>query len=155
MLNNFFCSCFNTAFPPLTSTCSYHRNNHTEMSLLCTEDEVHDLLLTLDVTKSNGPDGISSSILKHTAGAIAPSLTKLFNLSIRLGQLPSQWKRSLIVPIPKSSSTGSPSCYRPISLLPIVSKVLERHMCNILLDHLQSLNFISNNSGVFWKADQL
>ena len=109
-------------------------------------DEVHDLLLTLDVTKSNGPDGISSSMLKHTADAIAPSLTKLF---IQLGQLPSQWKRSLIVPIPKSSSTGSPSCYRPISLLPIVSKVLERHICNILMDHLQSLNFISNNQWGF------
>ena len=149
MLNNFFSSCFNTAFLPLTLICNHDRNNHTEMSLLCTEDEVHDLLLTLDVTKSNGPDGISSSMLKHTADAIAPSLTKLFNLSIQLGQLPSQWKRSLIVPIPKSSSTGSPSCYRPISLLPIVSKVLERHICNILMDHLQSLNFISNNQWGF------
>ena len=80
MLNNFFSSCFNTAFSPLTLICNHDRNNHTEMSLLCTEDEVHDLLLTLDVTKSNGPDGISSSMLKHTADAIAPSLTKLFNL---------------------------------------------------------------------------
>ena len=76
------------------------------MSLYCTEDEVHYLLLTLDATQSNGPDGISSPLLKHTAGAIAPSLTKLFNVSIMLGQ----WKRFLIVPNPKTS-TGSPSCY--------------------------------------------
>ena len=88
-------------------------------------------------------------MLKHTADTIAPSLTKIFNLSLRLGQLPSQWKHSLIVPIPKSSTMGSPSCYRPISLLPIVSKILERHICDILLDHLQSLNFISSNQWGF------
>ena len=146
MLNEFFCSCFNTVFPPLTPMYNEH---HTKESLLCTEDEVCHLLLSLDVSKSNGPDGISPTMLKHTADSIAPSLTKLFNLSLRRGKLPSQWKHSLIVPIPKSSSTGSPSCYRPISLLPIVSKVLERHVCDILLDHLQSLNFISNKQWGF------
>ena len=83
-------------------------------------------------------------MLKHTAGTIAPFLTKLFNISIRLGQLPSHWKRSLILPIPKGSSTGSPSCYHPISLLPIISKVLD-----ILLNHLQSLNFISDKQWGF------
>ena len=107
------------------------------------------LLLTLDTTKSSGPDGISTAMLKHTADTIVPSLTKIFNLSLRLGQLPSQWKHSLIVPIPKSSTMGSPSCYRPISLLPIVSKILERHICDILLDHLQSLNFISSDQWGF------
>ena len=44
---------------------------------------------------------------------------------------------------------GCPSCYCPISLLPIVSKVLERHICDILLDHLHSLNFISSNQWAF------
>ena len=148
MLNEFFCSCFNTAFPPLTPMCN-QPSSHTEESLLCTEDEVCHLLLTLDTTKSSGPDGISTAMLKHTADTIAPSLTKIFNLSLHLGQLPSQWKHSLIVPIPKSSTMGSPSCYRPISLLPIVSKILERHICDILLDHLQSLNFISSNQWGF------
>ena len=46
--------------------------------------------LPLDTTKSSGPDGISAAMLKHTAGTIAPSLTKIFNLSICLGQIPSQ-----------------------------------------------------------------
>ena len=88
MLNEFFCSCFNTAFPPLTPMCN-QPSSHAEESLLCTEDEVCHLLLTLDTTKSSGPDGISTAMLKHTADTIAPSLTKIFNLSLRLGQLPS------------------------------------------------------------------
>ena len=49
-------------------------NSHTEESLLCSEDEVCHLLLTLDVTKSSGPDGISTAMLKHTADTIALSL---------------------------------------------------------------------------------
>ena len=106
-------------------------------------------LLSLDVSKSNGPDGISPTMLKHTAGSIASSLTKVLNLSIRLGQLPSQWKQSLIVPIPKTSPADSPSCYRPISLLPVVSKILEQHICDLLQDHLQSLNFISDKQWGF------
>lgn len=149
MLNEFFSSCFNTDFPPLTPLFKQNQNSFTEELMFCTEDEICHLLLTLDVAKASGPDGISPMMLKHTAVAIAPSLTKLFNLSIGLAQLPSQWKHSLIVPIPKSSSTDSPSCYRPISLLPIVSKVLERYISNILLDHLQCLNFISNKQWGF------
>ena len=149
MLNKFFCSCFNTDFPPLTSKCIQHQSNPIQESLLCTEDEVHQLLLSLDVSKSNGPDGILPTMLKHTAGSITSSLTKVLNLSIRLGQLPSQWKQSLIVPIPKTSSADSPSCYRPISLLPVVSKILERHICDLLQDHLQSLNFISDKQWGF------
>ena len=89
MLNEFFCSCFNTALPPFIPMCN-QPSSHTEESFLCIEDEVCHLLLTLDTTKSSSPDGISAAILKHTAGTIAPSLTKIFNLSIRLGQLPSQ-----------------------------------------------------------------
>ena len=101
-------SCFNTVFPPLTPKCIQPQSNSIDESLLCTEDEVHHLLLSLDVSKSNGPDGISPAMLKHIAGTIAPSLTKLLNISIRLSQLPSHWKCSLIVPIAKGSSTGSP-----------------------------------------------
>ena len=74
-LNEFFCSCFNTVFPSLTPMYNQH---HTKESLLCTEDEVYHLRLSLDVSKSNGPDGITPTMLKHTSDTIAPMLTKLF-----------------------------------------------------------------------------
>ena len=104
---------------------------------MCNEEEVYQLLSSLDVTKANGPDGISARTLKHTATSITPSITKLFNLSLRTGHIPSEWKQSLVVPIPKSKNDkGSPNNYRPISLLSVLSKLLERHVHKILAEHL-------------------
>ena len=62
----------------------------------------------------------------------------LFNLSIRLGQIPAAWKVSNVTAIPKSTGNGTPSGYRPISLLTILSKKLERHISHLLLKHLAS-----------------
>ncbi len=58
------------------------------------------MLQSLDVTKANDPDGISTRMLKSTARAIAPSITNLFNHSITCGRPPSSWKMSSVVPIP-------------------------------------------------------
>ena len=69
--------------------------------------------------------------------SIAPSISKLFNLSLTTGTIPSPWKKSLVVPIPKSQELSNPSSYCPVSLLPILSKVLERHIFMIVMDHLQ------------------
>ncbi len=62
--------------------------------VLCEEEEVADMLRALDITKSNGQDGISTRMLKSTAAAIAPSIRKLFNLSIQLGRPPAAWKNA-------------------------------------------------------------
>ena len=64
-------------------------------------------------------------MLRSTALSIASSLMKLFNLSLKSGVIPSQRKKSLIVPIAKHSDGFNPTHYRPISLLPIISKVIE------------------------------
>ena len=66
-------------------------------------------------------------MLKGVACSLTPVLVKLFNLSITSCSLPFSWKTSRVVPIPKGSSTNSnPSNYRPISLLSITSKLLEK-----------------------------
>ena len=63
--------------------------------------------------------------MKETAVSIAPAVSKLFNTSLMLGELPAEWKRGLIMPIPKSYEMAAVSNYQPISLLPLLSKVLE------------------------------
>ena len=71
-------------------------------------------------------------MLQLTAYSIASSLTNLFNRFLTTGTYPSEWKHARIVPVPKSDSPStSVSGYRPISILPIVSKVLERHVKDI------------------------
>ena len=105
---------------------------------LCTEEEVIDLLLSLDTTKANGPDGISATMLKSTAYSITPEITKLFNKSIKSGRLPSGWKLSSVVPVPKGDDNTNVANYRPISLLPIISKLLERHIYWVIARHFEA-----------------
>ena len=138
-LSDYFRKCFNDSVPCLTSidvqsiktvpdSCPEH--------ILCTEEEVLSLLQSLDVTKASGPEGISARMLKGTAVAITPVVTKLFNLSLKSGTFPQAAKMSLIMPIPKSLDPTSPSNYRPISLLSILSKVLERHVSSHIFEEL-------------------
>ena len=87
----------------------------------------------MDGISISGVDGISTKMLQFTAYSIASSLTNLFNQSLTTGTYPSEWKHARIVPVPKSDSpSASVSGYRPISILPIVSKVLERHVKDII-----------------------
>jgi hypothetical protein len=137
LLNTFFHSCFNTSHPPIASRCDSQDFECSE-ELLCTEEEVFDLLSSLDTTKASGPDGLSARMLKSTATSITSSVTKLFNLSISKCRIPKMWKTSVIVPIPKASDVSAPSNYRPISLLPLLSKLLEKHIHYLISQHLQS-----------------
>jgi len=81
LLNSFFSSCYNLSHSALDPF-EYHHNlqppHECPEELLCNEEEVYQLLSSLDVTKANGPDGISARMLKHTAASITPSITKLF-----------------------------------------------------------------------------
>ena len=86
---------------------------------------MRDLLASLDISKSSGNDGISTRMLKSTACNIAPSFTKLLNLSLQLNAIPSTWKKALVVPLPTNTDLTNPVNYRPISLLLIVGKLLD------------------------------
>ena len=153
MLNTFFSSCFNNSHPPLTALPSdfshppIHHDSLDEM--YCTVGEVTQLLQNLEVSKASGSDRISTHMLKNTAASIAPSINSLFNLSIRLGKVPDQWKHSTIVPIPKSSKPAEPGNYRLISLICILCKLLEKHMCNLMHNHLSNSNLLSNTQWGF------
>ena len=83
-------------------------------------------------------------MLKETARSIAPSIAKLFNQSITSGKFPNLWKRARVIPIPKSTDIHSPSGYRPISLLPALSKLLEKHIHSNILEHLDNNALISD-----------
>ena len=130
--------CFNQSCAPISLSPNHPLRFPFPDELLCTESEVFNLLATLNTTTANSPDGISARMLKSVAASITLSLTKLFNMSLMTGCIPTQWKKSMVVPIPKNSNTSSPTNYRPISLLPIVSKLLERHVYSVILSHLET-----------------
>ena len=149
LLNSFFYTCFNNKSPPLLNQPPNLLSQECPPDILCTEDEVYDLVVQLDPSKSTGPDGISVRMLRGTADAIVPSLTRLFNLSLTSGTFPESWKLARIVPVPKATDMTSPSNYRPISILSIVSKLLERHVHQLLFQHLCNYSPISHRQWGF------
>ena len=150
MLNNFFGSCFNSSISTLTAAdIDLLHSNAPSDDLLCTPSQIEALITALDPQKASGPDGISVKMLKATATSIAPSIAKLFNISIDLATFPQSWKISSVVPIPKSKKQlREAASYRPISLLSVVSKLLERHLY-LLADYLYENDLLSNKQWGF------
>ena len=101
--------------------------------------EVEAVLNSLDPNKATGPDEIPARILKETATTIAPSLCKLFNKSLEEGYIPSEWKLANVMPVYKKDEKDHVENYKPISLLCITSKVLERCVLNRINDRLEDL----------------
>ena len=76
--------------------------------------------------KSPGPDGIPHWVFRDFASVLAPAVTSIFNRSLDCGVVPSCFKLAHITPIPKCSNAKNVNDFRPISLLPILSKMLEK-----------------------------
>lgn len=89
-------------------------------------------LQSLDVNKASL--GLPSKLLRACANEISPSLCRLFNLSLELGTFPEKWKDANLVPIHKCESKSMVSKYRGISLLDVLSKILERQVYNEIFD---------------------
>ena len=143
-LNSFFISCLNKSALPLNPIPPSTPSFPCPSSFLCSESVIISLISHLPSKTASGPDGISSWMLKSTSSSIASPLCHIFNLSISSGLVPLDWKSSFVVPIPMSAPTSSsPSNYRPISLLSLVSKLLEKHIHTLLYDFCISNNLIS------------
>ena len=95
-------------------------------------------LRNINANKAVGPDGIHGTVLKMCAATLAYPLTKIFNLSFNLGQIPSDWKSANIVPVHKKGDKNNIENYRPMSLTSLVMKIMEKIIRN-------ELNIISVN----------
>jgi hypothetical protein len=100
--------------------------------------EVGRYISQLGNKKSSGPDGISNHILKLSVPYIVESLTYIFNLSIDQNIFPAPFKKAKVVPLPKNKDTLDVNNYRPISLLSVLSKILEKHAHKYLSRYLES-----------------
>ena len=129
---------FNTFFHSVFTSSSFSLPNMSTLPLpsscICTsrfsDSEVLDALSSLDPTKSSGCDGIGPKLLKHCASALYIPLHHLFSVSLSKQHIPNEWKCHSITPIFKSGDKSHVKNYRPMSLLCIVSKVLEQLIYN-------------------------
>ncbi len=92
----------------------------------------------LNTTYSKDICNLDTVFFKKNGSALVKPLTHLINLSIRTGQFPDSWKKALVKPIFKSVNSDDMVNYRPISLLPVFSKVLEKVVSEQFLHHLEN-----------------
>ena len=100
-------------------------------------------LSKLKVTKALGPGGITARLLKDAAPVIAKPITYLVNLTISTGLIPAEWKDARVTPIFKSGARNDVNNYQPISVLSLVSKIMEHAIQEQFLTFLTEHNLLS------------
>ena len=92
------------------------------------KSEIEKIIQSLDSKKSSDIFGISPKLLKILSPAISETLSNIFNKSIALGVFPDHMKLAMRTLIFKGGSKVDVSNYRPVPVLPIISKVLKKLM---------------------------
>ena len=93
--------------------------------------------------KASGNDNLPPGLLKDCRHHIAKPIAFILNLSLDTNTFPHPWKIAKVTPIHKKGSLKEPSNYRPISVLPVLSKILERAVHIQLVDYLEEYNLIT------------
>ena len=101
---------------------------------------ISDLLKNCDTNKAAGIDNLSGRFLKDGADILTIPITQLCNLSIKFSHFPKDCKVAKLKPLYKKGTKTDPKNFRPISLLPIVSKIIEKVI------HDQTMNYLTENS---------
>lgn len=105
------------------------------------EQEVLRIIKTLKTTKAKDCYRMDSIMLKSLKDCLAPSITNIINLSISQGIFPNTWKTAIVSPIFKAGDPQIISNYRPISILPVVSKVMEKWVSEKIVFYLNNSDF--------------
>lgn len=108
-----------------------------------TVEELHKRFGRLNNKKSSGLDGIPNIVLKHIPSSMIRNYTILFNNLLNRSYFPEKWKTAKVVPIlKKNKNRNFPASYRPISLLPNISKVFEMIVNDILVEYCDANQII-------------
>ena len=135
----------NASLPP--PSCSYYPSSTLSLSFM-TPEWCERSLASLKSNSASGLDSIPSLPLKTSKSIISRPLSNILNSSISSSTFPSSWKCSSVRPLHKGGTQACLSNYRPISILPACSKLLERHVKEQVTEHLDSNNLLySHQSG--------
>ena len=103
-------------------------------------EEIVKIIAKFNQNKSPGHDDIGNMIVKKVATEISKPLSTIFNCSLKTGVVPEQLKIAKVIPIYKKEDVEIFSNYRPVSVLPCFSKILERLMFNRCMDYIDKKN---------------
>ena len=131
--------------PPLPLECPNSNDGFSFTFRLVTQQHMYDVINSLNKTNSLDIYGLNAKFVLDHLDTFLPVLYHLINLCFETSLFPTQWKLAKIIPILKTDDPTSLSNYRPISILPIMSKILEKLMASQLLEYLETNNFLSEH----------
>ena len=123
-------SSMTTTLPsPMTENTKSRRRSRRRLVRASTslQEEVFRILDRLKPT-ATGLDGIPAWYLRLGAAVFAAPIADLFNKSMSAGVVPKQWKKAIIMPVPKVAKAAQPIDYRPISITAVLSLAFQRHI---------------------------
>ena len=121
--------------------------------IFVTKERIIEIINNLNVKKAHGCDGISVSMIKLCATEVAVPLFFIFNKCVNSGEFPDSWKYANVQPVHKKDDRQKVTNYRPISLLPICGKILEKIVFDQVYSYLNSNNLLSKNQSGFRPGD--
>ncbi|CAK1582390.1 unnamed protein product [Parnassius mnemosyne] len=126
-----------------------NRLNNTEFNITtATESEVYKVITAIG-TKASGHDLINIDMVRISLPVTLPIITGIINESINTKIFPDPWKLAKIKPIPKSPNVQEINNLRPISILPTLSKTLERVVCSQLTRYLEDNHILPETQSGF------
>lgn len=141
--------------PPKFSLLDQIKSSNAPLNSLflspCSSQEVLEITCSLKTSNSCGTDGISSKLLKQIIPEILDVITHIFNNSLSTGIVPSKLKTAKVNPVFKSGDKHKFTNYRPISILPSISKLLEKIVYNRIHDFITEHKILSSNQFGFRK----
>ena len=150
-INDYFSKIGPKLAEPMTEPWVYNgiRPNHTLPDIFTNVDEVKKLIGTIDTSKTSAITNLSSRIIKDAFESVPNLLIQIFNLSLSRGIVPDSWKAATVIPLKKEGNSPDVNNLRPISLLPIQIKMLEKVVHNRLFDYLENNDLLDNKQGGF------
>ena len=128
---------------PLILVKKLMENRKCTFKLKCVHpDKIGEIIDNLKHSKSCGIDNIDSYIIKLAKSELVPVITHVVNLSISQPMFPSLWKTAKTIPLHKKNEKMYAENYRPVSLLPIYSKILERAVFCQIIDYMETNNLL-------------
>ena len=123
-----------------------------KMKFKAIDDEyVLNAISRLEKGKASGPDKVSVSLVQDAAKSISYPLALIYNSSLKNGVFPEIWKIAKITPIYKSGARTDVNNYRPISVISVFSRMLERISHDQLFEFLQKNDTLTDNQAAFRK----
>ena len=117
-----------------------------------TQKNIAKLFDSLKNNVATGIDSLNAKIIKDSKFSILPYITEIINLSFETGVFPDCMKVAIICPIFKEGDPDDITNYRPISILPIISKIFERAAANQIVDFLEKNNLLNQNQHAYRKG---